>query len=70
MIRLGEAMMILELRRQGLSVTAIARRTGRDPKTIRKYVERGVEMPAYGPRKVGRPCKCSATNWMRVARQS
>lgn len=45
MIRLGEAMMILELHRQGLSVTAIARRTGRDPKTIRKYIERGVEVP-------------------------
>ena len=57
MIRLGEAMMILELHRQGLSVTAIARRTGRDPKTVRKYIERGVEVPAYGPRKLGRPCK-------------
>ena len=50
-------MMILELHRQGLSVTAIARRTGRDPKTVRKYIERGVEMPVYGPRKVGRPSK-------------
>src|SRR5574340_893587 len=30
MVRLGELMMILELHRQGLSVTAIARRTGRD----------------------------------------
>lgn len=59
MIRLGEAMMILELHRQGLSVTAIARRTGRDPKTIRKYIERGVEMPVYGPRKPGRPGKLS-----------
>lgn len=57
MIRLGEAMMILELHRQGLSVTSIARRTGRDPKTVRKYIERGVEVPAYGPRKLGRPCK-------------
>lgn len=50
-------MMILELHRQGLSVTSIARRTGRDPKTVRKYIERGVEVPAYGPRKLGRPCK-------------
>jgi transposase len=50
MIRLGELMMILELHRQGLSITAIARRTGRDPKTVRKYVERGVEAPVYGPR--------------------
>ena len=57
MIRLGEAMMILELHRQGLSVSAIARRTGRDPKTIRKYIEHGVEVPIYGPRKVGRPSK-------------
>ena len=57
MVRLGELMMILELHRQGLSVTAIARRTGRDPKTVRKYIERGVEAPAYGPRAVGRPSK-------------
>jgi transposase len=57
MIRLGEAMMILELHRQGLSVTAIARRTGRDPKTVRKYIERGVEVPVYGPRVAGRPSK-------------
>ncbi len=57
MVRLGELMTILELHRQGLAITAIARRTGRDPKTIRKYIERGVEAPAYGPRSVGRPCK-------------
>lgn len=57
MIRLGELMMILELHRQGVSISAIARRTGRDPKTIRKYIERGLEAPAYGPRSVGRPSK-------------
>lgn len=49
--------MILDLHRQGLSITAIARRTGRDPKTVRKYIERGLEPPAYGPRRVGRPNK-------------
>ena len=49
--------MILDLHRQGLSITAIARRTGRDPKTVRKYIERGLEPPAYGPRQVGRPSK-------------
>jgi transposase len=54
MVQLGELMMILELHRQGLSVTAIARRTGRDPK---KYMERGIEAPRYGPRSVGRPGK-------------
>ena len=39
--------MILDLARQGLSVSAIARRTGHDRKTIRKYIERGMEPPAY-----------------------
>lgn len=57
MVLLGELIMILDLHRQGLSVTAIARRTGRDPKTIRKYIERGLEPPAYGPRQAGRPSK-------------
>lgn len=42
--------MILDLHRQGLSVSAIARRTGLDRKTVRKYVERGLEPPSYGPR--------------------
>jgi transposase len=42
--------MILELARQGLSVTAIARRTGFDRKTVRKYIARGLEPPAYTPR--------------------
>ena len=57
MVQLGELMMILELHRQGLTITAIARRTGRDPKTVRKYIERGIEAPVYGPRSVGRPSK-------------
>jgi transposase len=60
MVRLGELMMILELHRQGVSITAIARRTGRDPKTVRKYIARGVEAPAYGPRAVGRPNKLAS----------
>ena len=42
--------MILDLHRQGLSVSAIARRTGLDRKTVRKYVGRGLEPPVYGPR--------------------
>lgn len=53
-------MLILELHRQGVSITAIARRTGRDPKTICKYIERGIEAPVYGPRQVGRPSKIAA----------
>ena len=42
--------MILDRARQGLSVSAIARRTGRDRKTIKKYLERGMQAPAYTPR--------------------
>jgi transposase len=57
MVQLGELMMILDLHRQGLSIAAIARRTGRDPKTVRKYIARGLEPPAYGPRQAGRPNK-------------
>lgn len=43
--------MILELHQQGLTVSAISRETGIDRKTVRKYIERGLEVPAYGPRK-------------------
>ncbi len=49
-VRLGELVMILDLHRQGLSVSAIARRSGLDRKTVRKYIESGLEPPAYGPR--------------------
>lgn len=47
--KLRETMMILALHRQGLSVSAIARQTVIDRKTVRKYIERGLEVPAYGP---------------------
>ncbi|MEE7450193.1 hypothetical protein MRF4_21615 [Methylobacterium radiotolerans] len=60
MVLLGELLMILDLHRQGLSVTAIARRTGRDPKTVRKYIERGLEPPAYGPEVFGDPVVATA----------
>src|SRR5437762_13024281 len=50
-IQLGELVMILDLHRQGLSVSAIARRVGIDRKTVRKYIARGSEPPSYGPRK-------------------
>src|SRR5271169_3983311 len=50
-IQLGELVMILDLHRQGLTVSSIARRVGIDRKTVRKYIERGLEPPAYGPRK-------------------
>ena len=47
MVRLGELVMILELHRQGLSPTAIARQLGLDRKTVRKYIARGLEPPAF-----------------------
>ena len=50
MVKLGELMMILDLHRQGLTVSAIARRLGMDRKTIRRYIARGLEPPTYGPR--------------------
>src|SRR3954471_17758332 len=49
-IHLGELVMILNLHRQGLSVSAIAGQLGVDRKTVRKYIARGLEPPAYGPR--------------------
>ena len=42
--------MIHDLKRQGLSVSAIARKAGLDRKTVRKHLERGLEAPVYGPR--------------------
>jgi transposase len=42
--------MILDLHRQGLSVSSIARRLDLDRKTVRKYIACGTEAPAYGPR--------------------
>lgn len=50
MVQLGELVMILDLHRQGLSVTAIARQLSLDRKTVRRYIARGLEPPAYTPR--------------------
>jgi transposase len=49
-VKLEEVVMILDLHRQGLSVSAIARELGIDRKTVRKYIARGLEPPVYGPR--------------------
>ena len=50
MVNLKEWMMILELHQQGLSVSAIAERTGHDRKTVRKLIGRGLVVPKYAPR--------------------
>ena len=39
-----------DLKRQGLSISAIARKTGLNRRTVRKHLERGLEAPQYGPR--------------------
>lgn len=46
----GELFVIHELRHKGLSISAIARRTGLDRKTVRKYLAQGLQAPRYGPR--------------------
>ena len=51
MLRLGEVVMILDLHCQGLPVSAVARRTGIDRKTVRKYVQAGLKPPHYDPRR-------------------
>ena len=50
MVRVGELVMIMELHRQGLSLTAIGRQLGIDRKTVRRYIALGLEPPTYGPR--------------------
>ncbi|WP_282611429.1 IS21 family transposase [Pelagibius sp. Alg239-R121] len=50
MVKLGRIVLIHDLKRQGLSVSAIARKTGLNRKTVRKYLARGLEVPNYGPR--------------------
>ena len=42
--------MIHDLRCQGLSISAIARRTGLDRKTVRKYLDQGLRSARYRPR--------------------
>jgi transposase len=49
-VNLKGLMMILELHQQGLSVSAIAERTGHDRKTVRKMIARGLVVPKYAPR--------------------
>ena len=50
LVTLGEVVMILDLHREGMSISAIARRVGLDRKTVSRYIDRGLEPPAYGPR--------------------
>jgi len=49
-IKLGEIVMILDLHRQGLSVSAIARQLCIDRKTVRSAILKGLEPPKYKTR--------------------
>ena len=45
MIKLEKIVVLQELKRKGLSISAIARRTGMDRKTVRKLLDRGLAAP-------------------------
>jgi len=45
-----EIVLINDLHQQGLSISAIARKVGCDRKTVKKYIDQGLEAPCYGPR--------------------
>jgi transposase len=49
-VTLGEIVLIQDLKRQGLSISAIARKVGLDRKTVRRHLAGGMEPPVYGPR--------------------
>jgi transposase len=56
MIKIGEIVMIHDLKRRGLSTSAIARQVGLDRKTVRKHLGASLDVPCYGPRPA-RPTK-------------
>ena len=64
-VRLEAVVMILDLHRQGLTVSDIARQSGLDRKTVRRYIERGLEPPTYGPRKPRRTVLDPFTTYLR-----
>ena len=51
LINLEKIAVLQELKREGLSVCAVARRTGMDRKTVRKLQDRDLAAPSYAPRK-------------------
>ena len=65
MVTLGDVVMILDLHRQGLSLSAIARRTGLDRKTVRTWIKRGLEPPVYTPRPPKEPVMASRQDYLR-----
>ena len=62
LLRAREVNEFAELKREGLSIQAISSVTGFDRKTVRKYLLKPDEIPAYGPRRRRR------ANWTRSSR--
>ena len=50
MFSIEDLFVVYQLGEQGESVTTVARHTGLDRKTVRKYLRRGLACPGYGPR--------------------
>lgn len=50
MLKIGDLFVIHQLHREGWSIAAIARHMGLDRKTVRKYLNAGLQAPVYGPR--------------------
>ena len=53
--------MLHELHAQGVSISAIARQTGLDRKTIRRHLAAGIQAPVYGPMGNFQPVLTTAT---------
>ncbi|MQX37788.1 IS21 family transposase [Roseospira navarrensis] len=70
MVTLGDVVMILDLHRQGLSLSAIARRTGLDRKTVRTCIKRGLEPPVYAPRPPRDPITAPWQDYLRQRLQA
>ena len=68
MITLGEVVMILDLHRQGLSISEIARRLDIDRKTVRTYLARGLEPPIMAQLRWSKPHKAAAGPACRISR--
>src|SRR3546814_18563195 len=64
-IKLGEMIMILDLHRQGQSVSAIARESGFDRKTVRRNIAGRLEPPRYCTRKTRQRLLAPCTAYMR-----
>ena len=71
MIKLGELVMILDLQRQGLSISALARQVRVDRNTVRTYIAKGLQPPVYKKQAQGRASSITskpicANDWLPI----